>query len=120
MSLSLRAVLTAYPKFFYPQTWYYDEPFIDHDLTAMTLMMPDELVCITEPPAPNAELPYAAHLALLYIQYPDSPMWANYLWCADRDRHGQRVYVGSNGKGLEIHRHLRLSDRWVIPTWNHA
>lgn len=42
-------------------------------------------------------------------------LWADdFIWCSDRDSHGDRVYIGGysrNRPGLEVHRHLTLTRR---------
>ena len=115
--MTLRDLLRLNPSAFYPQTWYLDEPFLDTDVGTLPLTPPVELASYPEPPGLWLHEPFAAHLAALWIVKPDMPMWSKYLWCADVDSQGQRVYVGQNGHGLEIHRHLHLTSRWVIPTW---
>lgn len=112
MSLSLREMRRMHPDHFHPtQDWFVDEEFMD--LTPRRLPLPAYLTRtgMTEPQAT------AADLAALYLADPTLPMWTRYLWTCDHDRHGQRVYVGDNGRGLEIHRHLHLTDRWSIPVW---
>ena len=116
--MTLRDLLIQCPRRFYPQTWYRDEPFLDTEVP--DLLPPGPLTVVTHPahdPPVGAVLPFAAVLAGLYIRHPESPLWSRYLWCADTDAQGQRIYVGSNGKGLEIHRHLHLTDRWGVPIW---
>ena len=74
---------------------------------------------LTLPPAGAADfLPFAATLAGLYARNRHHYIWTRYIWTCDLDRHGQRVYVGDNGRGLEIHRHLHLTDRWGVISWS--
>jgi hypothetical protein len=114
--MTLRDLITEYPKFFYPQTWYLRERFIDAPAAAVTLTLPSQITPHEAPPSSQG-LPCAAQLALLYISHPTDRLWTRYLWCADVDAQGQRVYVGSNGHGLEIHRHLHITSRWSIASW---
>ena len=113
--MKLADILRAHPDRFYSQTWYEGEPFLNG--RAERIELPDRV-------APHAfgfmwpdDLPNAATLALLYVRFPDDPIWRRYLWTSDTDSHGQRVYVGENGHGLEIHRHLDLTERWGYPQW---
>lgn len=70
------------------------------------------------PPNTDAPLVHAVALAQRYVEDPTAFVWRRYLWTADVDDLGQRVYLGSNGRGLEIHRHLDITSRWGIPTWH--
>lgn len=110
--MTLREMRATYPDAFYPnQHWFDGEDFMD--VTARVLPWP-RTIRLTGTIEPQAT---AADLAALYLEHPDCPLWSRYLWTCDHDRHGQRVYVGDNGFGLEIHRHLALSDRWCVPCW---
>lgn len=123
--MTLREIIKENPDLFYSQSWYEDEPFMDTPMP--TNMMggksPDSLAYPgTVPenigiPIALGELVPASWLARQYVQDPKNPIWDNYLWTSDKDRLGQRVYVGDNGKGLEIHRHLAITDRWGVPRW---
>ena len=117
--MTLRELLDAHPAAFYPQTWYAFESFLDTPVSAMPLDLPLRLVTRDRPPneLEAALAPHAAHLAALYIANPSAPIWDRYLWCADVDAHGQRVYVGCNGAGFEIHRHLHITGRFALPLW---
>ena len=117
--LELRA---AYPHLFCPgQVWYDSEPFAARDLPPLA-QAPTILV-----PCPSEvcqsvvdDLTDAVLLVQLYVTDPGSPIFADYLWTADTDRQGQRVYVGGtrNGRGLELHRHIHLTERFAIPLWH--
>lgn len=112
---TLRDILGRHPEHFYLQTWYLDEPFLDQRWPPLR-MLPSQV--IDRAVVPSADwLPSASQLAFLYVCDPHAAVWNRYLWCSDRDLLGQRIYVGSNGKGLEIHRHLHITSRWGIPTW---
>ena len=109
--MTLRELRAAHPERFHPnQDWFAGEEFLD--LTPRAIGWPvtwAHLVALAEATA--------ADLAALYLADPTHPMWQHYLWTCDHDRHGQRVYVGDNGHGLEIQRHLAITDRWRTPQW---
>lgn len=115
--MTLREILRLYPRMFYPQTWYLSEPFLDIDVEIDALHTVPTLVALPHPPRQQDIAPAAAQLAAMYIRHPDHSMWQQYLWCAESDLLGQRVYVGSNGQGLEIHRHIHLTERFMLPLW---
>ena len=114
--MTLRELIAAHPDRFYPQTWYAGERFLDDPV-------PDVEVCRNEGPyrvtaqgpPPKEELWYSAgDLAALYVAQPALLIWRRYIWTSDLDSVGQRIYVGDNGKGFEIHRHLHLTERWGV------
>jgi len=124
--MTLRDLIRNRPDMFYPQQWYADEPFLDRD-------EPPEYACVERPPngthSPGFEpshiiwhttpAPPAVTLARLYIRQPDHPIWKRKLWADDKDHLDQRVFVSTeNKKGLEIHRHLHLTEEWGVPTWS--
>lgn len=113
--MTLRELMQIHPGRFYPQTWYEHEAFMDAQIV-YDLGIPAHSVATLQPLAPNAKVRYSAGLlAHLYLAHPDHPIWAHYIWTSDFDAIGQRVYVGQNGKGLEIHRHIHLTTRFVNP-----
>lgn len=113
--MTLRELIFLHPDKFYGQGWYEDESFMGTPLSRNApRIMPSRVVGkvvfhLLRP---------AVELADLYVKNSDDPIWRRYLWTADRDRDGQRIYVGDNGKGLEIHRHLHLTERWGTPQWD--
>jgi hypothetical protein len=121
--MTLRELRASYPDLFHPnQDWFDGEPFMDQppppaptEIPVLTGYdgIPPEIISYQL----ETETVPAVVLASLYVQEPDHPIWMRYLWTSDLDRLGQRVYVGENGKGLEIHRHLHITDRWGVPTW---
>lgn len=115
--MTLRELLTQYPDKFYPQTWYWGEAFLDTDAPTIADMPGDIIDSGHRLPAHSIDLPNAAQLAALWLEHPDHLLWAKYMWCCDVDAQGQHVYVGQNGHGLEIHRHIHLTSRFGIPTW---
>lgn len=119
--LELRA---AHPQMFYPQTWYNHELFARVDFTpSAPLIPPRDIVGVSRglEPSTDKHLSTAILLAHHFIHDPHNPIWEYYLWCADTDARGQRVYVGGvsheNGRRFEIHRHLTITNQWGIPTW---
>lgn len=116
--MTLRDLLVAYPRSFYPQTWYLAEPFLDTPAemirqTPIGFYRRSALLVAGE----VARLPLAVELAEYYLREPGDRIWRQYLWCRDTDREGHRVYLGVNGAGLEIHRHLHLTGRWGVACW---
>lgn len=114
--MTLREIRAAYPHLFYPQDWFDGEAFMDVPLPLDAPTDPQPGIW-TIVPTPGMALPLAVELAALYVAHPTADLWRRYLWCADKDSQGQRVYVGDNGKGLEIHRHIHLTERFGIPVW---
>lgn len=115
--MTLRELLAAHPDKFYPQTWYRDEAFMDIPCSIAS-GFPVHYISNGMLATPQIKLAPAAPLAYLWC-YADRthPMWAHYLWTCDVDHLGQRVYVGQNGHGLEIHRHIHITSRFVSPLW---
>ena len=117
--MTLRELRAAHYDRFHRQDWFDEEPFTDVDVAPPTF----KLVGIRNPgetPRPSqGHLVHAVELAALFLAEPDHWLWAKYLWTADLDRKGQRVYVGGvcreNGHRFEVHRHLHLSDQWATP-----
>lgn len=106
-------MIHARPEMFYRQEWYWGEAFMDKEPSVRP--MPKTFVPLPNPQ--RVRLYSCATWVALYLAHPTDPLWMRYVWTSDMDLLGQRVYVGSNGKGLEIHRHLHLTDRWVVPLW---
>lgn len=118
--MTLRALRVLHPELFHPtQDWFEGEAFMDAPLPLDAHRSPPTSAPFVSPSllTPAITLPTALELALLYVEEPTHPIWRRYLWTDDTDRQGQRVYVGDNGRGLEIHRHLHLTDRWGVPVW---
>lgn len=113
--MTLRELRAAHPGLFYRQDWFIGERFMERQ--AVPVPMPAGWL-MTPDPTIAPLLLSAATICALYVTAPDNPIWSKYLWTADLDHHGQRVYVGNNGKGLEIHRHLAINDRWGVPLWS--
>lgn len=114
--MTLAEIRAAYADLFHPnQDWFDGHAFMDK--YPVELGMPDRIA-----PAPIEYMMWpepsnAATLALLYVLHPDDPIWDRYLWTSDTDDLGQRVYMGKNERGMEIHRHLHITERWGVPVW---
>lgn len=121
MSLTLRRLKALHPAAFHFQTWYEAEPFFDTPLPPGTVRTPPTSLLTGVDPERWPDLPLAVQLAQAFLDYPSDLIWTRYLWCADQDRQGQRIYVGGatadNGRRFEIHRHLALNERWGVPLW---
>lgn len=123
--MTLTELRQAHTELFHPnQDWFDGEVFMERDLpphiaarwelpagVSNTGIPPEMILWYME------DVPPAVVLAHLYVQCPDDPIWRRYLWTSDEDSLGQRVFVGDNGYGLEIHRYLKLTDRFACPTW---
>ncbi len=112
----MRSLRAAHPRLFYEQEWFFGEAFMDRPLRHPLPAVPTSIVNRGRVPTDRLQ-PTAVELADLYVRTFYDPVWRNYLWTSDVDAHGQRVYVGVNGHGLEIHRHLAITDRWGVPLW---
>jgi hypothetical protein len=120
--MTIRELLVQHPALFYPQAWYLEEAFVDAPmLEGWPAYPPAEMQYRGIPPEvilwDFCDQPPAVVLCNQYVAYPRHPAWNGYIWTADKDAQGQRVYVGSNGRGLEIHRHLHITNRWGVPRW---
>jgi hypothetical protein len=114
--MTLREVIAANPGLFYPQTWYEGEAFMDY----RGPHLPERVGAPSRIRPGTEAVIHAVTLAELYMRSRKDPIWNRYLWCADVDSQGQRVYVGGVGNTgrFEIHRHLHLTDRWGVPSWS--
>ena len=114
--MNLRELRARNSGRFHPnQDWFNGEAFMEAEATCPEMFT--EVTTSFRPTKPSI-LPKAVDLAWLYLHHSHDPIWSRYLWTADVDRYGQRVYVGDNGKGLEIHRHLHITERWACPVWS--
>lgn len=115
--MTLRELIAAHPHLFYPQTWYEGEAFMDTDV-GTGLGVPRAFLPTYADAARAQFLPFAATLVNAYIHAPGLAIWRKRLWCADVDDKGQRVYVTDNGMGLEIHRHLHITEDFGVALWS--
>lgn len=112
--MTLREMRAKYPDAFYPnQDWFNGEAFMDVEARPW-IGWPDRVDPFTLEPWEDSDYT-AADLAALWLEDTTRRIWIRYLWTADLDILGQRIYVGQNGRGFEIHRHLHLTDRWGVP-----
>jgi hypothetical protein len=126
--MTLRQLRITHSDLFHPnQDWFEGETFMDRRLDAEPLWLtPPRAIGVGKiPPLGEAPvciagrcLPFAITLASGFVKKPDAIIWQqHWFWCADTDRHGQRVYVGVTERGFEIHRHLHITKRWAVPAW---
>lgn len=109
--MTLAEMIAAHPDRFYRQDWYEGHAFMQQEPRPGHVPL-----VVSARPAPGEVVQYsAADLGAVWLDDPGRVMWEYYLWTCDTDDEGQRIYVGQNGKGLEIHRHLHLTDRWRYP-----
>jgi len=118
--ITLRAMLAHSPALFYPQTWYAKETFLDTPDDAVAT--PKGIQCVGLIPTPGLDtLPTAAQLVAAYLTNPTASVWRWFHWTRDVDQHGNAVYVGGIGHddtpGFQIHRHLRITNRWGQSKW---
>ena len=116
--MTLAELRAASPHLFYAQTWFSGEAFLRTLPSDPLPAAPTRLVRLGEIPSSRQGLPSAVDLAHQYVQSPDAPIWRKYLWCAETDRDGQRIYVGgvTATTGFQIHRHLAITMKWGVPT----
>lgn len=115
--MTLTELRHARPELFYDQNWFIKESFMrvlpEGEAKAPPLLRARNI------PGQKDKLPRAVDLAHAFIKSPKDPVWAYFLWSADKDALGQRVYVGGacerNGFRFEIHRHLAIDTRWAVP-----
>ncbi len=117
--MSLIELMAKHPALFYRQAWYADESFMRVLPNERYVRSPSHIVGIGKVPGSSRGLPLAVDLVAAYVRDPLNPIWDGYLWARDVDALGQRVYVGglAFGKGLQIHRHLHITDNWGCPRW---
>ena len=108
--MTLRDLIVDHPKKFMAQTWYEAERFLDQ--WAEPLPALSRLEGLGQVPKSGDGLPFAVQIVHQMLGDKGFPFARKYLWCRDVDGQNQRVYVGQNGKGIEIHRHLHITDRW--------
>lgn len=116
----------AYPTMFYSQSWYEGEDFAQVPANAFLdtrwgrPLAPPKFE--SSPHLRGQALPPAVMVIAWMLRAPLHDTWSRYLWCSDVDAKGQRIYVGGvcaeNGWKIEIHRHLALTERWGVCTWN--
>lgn len=118
--MNIIEILDRYPSLFYSQSWYRGEAFTRMLPVGPISFAPSGVHFVGQVPPPNAKLRHAVDLIACFLKYPSDPIWNDYLWTADKDANGQRVYIGgmANGKGFELHRHIHLTERFGTPSWS--
>ena len=118
--MNLLDLRLAHPHLFYAQDWFLGESFM-RALAGPPVETPTRILHGGRVPAADAALPVAIDLAEAFIRDPYAAIWRRFLWCADHDHLGQRIYVGGvsaeNGHRFEIHRHLAITEKWGCPSW---
>lgn len=119
--MTLLELREAFPTLFYPQTWYVTEAFMRTLPSDPRPPRPARIGQCGRIPRSSRGLPVAVDVAHWYVEHPDDPIWRHYLWCADVDSDGQRVYVGGVNPlrlgpsgGFQVHRHLVITRRWGV------
>ncbi len=118
--MTLVELLATYRGLFYSQqSWYRDEAFMRTLPNEREPRTPTHVVKAGKVPRTSKGLPLAVDLANAYVRDPMAEIWDGYLWCRDKDRIGQRIFVGglAEGKGFQLHRHLHITERWGTPSW---
>lgn len=113
----------------YNQDWYLKEPFANKTtLKPRWYLVQKEVIKKTRGVDPkhavrllpkHSELPSAILLAYTFFVYyaaTGKMLWKHdFLWCSDRDKNGDQIYVGRyedpkhmNKNGFNIHRHLSI------------
>ena len=111
--VTLRELRALYPDLFYKQDWFEGEPFMD-----VRVDEPSEMPAAHIPANMSGTiLPSAVALTWAYVLNPAARLWDHWFWCADTDRDGQQIFVGKRAGLWEIHRHLRVTDRWGVALW---
>lgn len=102
---------------FYRQEWFTRESFMRILPDDATPAPPTKVTGLGKVPKSDAGLPRAVDLAHAFVADPTNPIWENWIWCADKDANGQRVFVGVVNGQFEIHRHLAVTKRWGVACW---
>ena len=120
--MTIRDLLIKHAHLFYRQDWYWGESFLDDPLpVGCPKTVPTKVGNPGVPPNLitwyMTDVQPAVVLAWLYVLNPEASIWSHRLWTSSEDKHGQRVYVCDNGKGLEIHRFLHITDQFGVASW---
>jgi hypothetical protein len=118
--MTLREIIASHPELFHPnQTWYQGEAFMEREAKPIETPAFSQWSFPYLFPQQQSQRVSAASLAWAYVRDPNAEVWSKYLWTDDQDSQAQRVYVGgkSNTGKFEIHRHISISSRFGLPTW---
>lgn len=114
--MTILDLLRDFPDLFRTdQTWFIDEDFVRLDLPPLSRMPRKALTCKAVSVDDVDQLTDAVLLLELYTRYPTDKLWLRYLWTADTDHLGQRVFIGVNDGKMELHRFLHITSRWAVP-----
>jgi len=110
---SLNALVFEARARFYRQSWYEREPFACH-VWSQEFVLPASFKPFDEPPIRQHLLPAVAW-AQAYLQGDAPILQDHYVWTSDTDHNGDPVYVGMAAEypGLQVHRHLTITQKWV-------
>lgn len=112
---------------FYNQDWYLSEDFINKSLSNRWYLIQKNIQEKTRGKAPEKEiqefLPSSILCAYTFFCWwiiRKETLWANdFIWCSDKDRFDDRIYVGkyidevdTNRSGFSIHRHLSIKSNY--------
>lgn len=118
--MTLTEIVDAHPDLFYEGSGWWRGP--GFAMRPLRDGGPIEVPILITPPAggrPAIGPYFATQLVDAYVRSPGHPLWRYFIWCKDQDLHGQQVYVGGVGQfgidRFQIHRHLRIDERWVTP-----
>jgi hypothetical protein len=119
MSVTLRSLRAAHPALFAPEPWGDDAAFLDAPLEAPLPRLPAMVITLPQLPDDSWLLQSAVQLAELYVRTPTAAVWSRFLWTADVDRAGRRVYVGgvTPETGWQLQWHAPLTRQWGFPSW---
>ncbi len=117
--MNLLEIMAAHRGLFYSQIWYKDESFLRTLPNERTPRSPLRVIAPGKVPRTSRDLPLAVDLVAAYVRDPLNPVYDGWLWCRDVDRFQQRIFLGglSQGKGLQLHRHLDIDANWGVPSW---
>jgi hypothetical protein len=112
---------------FYNQDWYYSEKFINNTLSDRWYLIQKTIAENNRGNAPNEKienlLPSSTLCAYTFFVWwllRHEILWPNdFVWCNDKDKYGDRIYVGKfidkdniNRSGFSIHRHLSIKKNY--------
>ena len=119
--MNLIRLVRKHPNLFLPQDWYADEDFAWRDRGSVTTRDVPTFTPLAAVNGQDSALPFATELAACYAVTPLADVWQRFIWCADTDHLGQRIYVGgvsdANGRRFEVHRHLVVTSKWGVVVW---
>ncbi len=112
---------------FYNQDWYLGEEFAQLSLSNKWYLIQKKVINQTRGVTPNSNmedhLPSSILCAFTFFSWwflRNEILWENdFIWCSDKDRYGDRIYVGKyldlddNARsGFSIHRHLSIKSNY--------